>query len=253
MPPVEIEATLLIQSDSPEQVAAELASLQSIGRWNLQSQPSLTIQDRYYDTGDARLQRQGLSLRFRKINGETKLALKGEGKRSEWGALHRTEIEQPWSLEALEKILAEISGLENVVIENLPAADPSAALQKLGFQIIQDRMTDRTVRHILNERHEILAELALDRVTYQVDGQKILHYEIEVEAKSDDLEAVKEIVTELQSINEAKLRPWAYSKLATGKAIEALISAKSLKLKAGERALSHRLYEQIESHLEEQK
>jgi len=247
MPPEEIEATLLIQSDDPEGVAAEIAQLEKIGSWRVEQQPSLAIHDLYFDTPDARLQLQRLSLRFRKIDGESKLTLKGGGEETDWGALRRTEIESPWSLDALRKVLTEIKGFEDTEITGLPESDPVAALQKLDLQIIQNRKTNRTVRNILDSHHNVVAELALDRVTYTFEEQQILHYEIEVEAKGGNVDSVHEITRHLKSLNETKLRSWPYSKLATGKAIEALMAKGTVELSEG--LLSPESFKEVEDYL----
>lgn len=247
MPPEEIEATLLVQSEAPEDLTAEISQLEKIGSWRVQKQPSLAIHDRYFDTADARLQQQRLSLRFRQINHESKLTLKGGGEETDWGALRRTEIESPWSLEALRNVLREIEGFESADITGLPESDPVAALQKLGLKIIQERKTDRTVRNILGSHDTLLAELALDRVTYQFGQRQILHHEIEVEARGGNVDAVRKIVESLKSLDDMKLRPWAYSKLATGKAIEELISSQAFDLTGP--GLSPELYDKVEEYL----
>lgn len=247
MPPEEVEATLLIQSEEPEKLAGEIARFANIGSFRVQEQPSLRIHDRYFDTTDSHLQRQRLSLRFRRIDGESKLTLKGEGEETEWGALRRTEIELPWSLAALAEVLAQVKGFEAADTASLSELQPVAALQKAGLTLIQDRETHRTVRNVVDSQDNVLAELAIDRVFYTFEGKQILHYEIEVEAKGGHVEAVREMVASLKAFDAAKLRPWAYSKLATGKAIEALLTSERFDLRG--RTLSSQLYEKVEYYL----
>jgi len=71
--------------------------------------------------------------------------------------------------------------------------------------------------------------LAIDSVAYSFGGQKIRHHEVEIEAKVEDgSEAIERVTKGLMEMYEATLRPWKYSKLATGKAIEKLLGEGAL-------------------------
>jgi hypothetical protein len=98
----------------------------------------------------------------------------------------------------------------------------------------------------------VLAELALDRVRFEVNDAAVRHYEIEVEAKvpGRGTRAVKAIAAALVSRYGDELVYWPYGKLPTGRAIEELLAKGSLDGMGPDGVLTSRAYEQIRRHLE---
>ena len=231
----EIEITLIICSERPDDVARQVAEINQIGNYLLLPQHLDKIRDLYLDTNYGALQKQKLSFRLREICGIYWLTLKGPAQLNEWGAKQRLEIEDIYS----EKILAEIiNELINRDIKIQPSdknRDPIhqiESLHSLGFEIIQDRENNRIVRNVISpgeDNGKVLAELTVDSVVYHFKNQDIFHYEVEIEAKSKDSSNVLKSISEsLIEIYGPVLRKWTPGKYVTGEAIEKLLRNGSL-------------------------
>jgi hypothetical protein len=214
------------------------------------------IRDVYFDTpGDHALQNRKLSLRIREIGSDAlRITLKGpsDPRGDDSGIQQREEIEEEWSKEGLQKVVSRLK--ENVhLIEKKPiqhednyyhSQDISRAIntiKQMGLeQIIQDHVTKRIVRNVISlnnksqrNNFEILAELAIDCVTYCYDDDnKVLLYEIEVEGKEEDkTSCIPSIIGSalVRTFGSNVLRRWQYSKIATGSSIRELVKSKLLK------------------------
>jgi len=149
--------------------------------------------------------------------------------------VERLEIEETWSENAVRRVVRELRN-RSVELPQLPQdfdrAQARDVMTSLGLEMIQDRETHRDIRNIVfvgREKGTVLAELAIDSVAYNFRGQKIRHHEVEIEAKAEDgSEAIERVTKGLMEMHEATLRPWKYSKLATGKAIEKLLGEGTL-------------------------
>jgi len=231
----EVETTLVIRSEEPEQVAREIAGLSSIENYRLLPQDSKEIHDRYFDTVDRTLESRKLALRVRQIGGTSWITLKGPSQASGWDGVERLEIEETWSENAVRRVVRELRN-RSVELPSLPGdfirVDPLDVMTSLGLAMIQDRETHRDIRNIVfagREKGTVLAELAIDSVAYNFGDRKIRHHEVEIEAKVEDGSAVLEKATKgLIEMYGVALRPWKYSKLATGKAIEKLLGEGAL-------------------------
>jgi inorganic triphosphatase YgiF len=227
----EVEAALIIWSENPRGVASQIADLTAIGNYRLLPRASQMIHDLYLDTSDRALQTQQLALRVREIGTTHWLTLKGRSEPTGWeGGAERLEIELLWSKDALARVLAEFMDRGIKVPQqrqDLEYAHPLEAMASLGLQVIQDRESYRRVRNILKggESDSVLAELAIDSVAYHFGGQEIRQHEVEIEAKEGGSSAViKLLVEDLVTMYGPVLRRWGHSKLATGRAIEKMLS-----------------------------
>jgi len=226
----EIEAALVIGSENPQVVASQIADLTAIGNYRLLPQAPQLIHDLYLDTPDRALQTQQLALRVREIGTTHWVTLKGPSQPTGWeGGAERLEIELLWSKDALARVLAELVDRGKVPQQrqDLDYAHPLEAMASLGLQVIQDRENHRRVRNILKggESDSVLAELAIDSVAYHFGGQEIRQHEVEIEAKEGSSSAViKLLVESLVAMYGPVLRRWGHSKLATGRAIEKMLS-----------------------------
>jgi len=224
----ELEATLIIRSPRPKEFIAEISGLETIASFRLIAEAPVAIHDRYFDTSAGDLKRLGFGLRVREIDHTTVITLKGKARHTGWGAVERLEIEMPWSAEALNKIAGELSHRQIQLFKNNLSRASDDAIQTLldsGLQIIQDRKNQRLIRNVVNERQspEVIAELAIDSVSFQFGGQQFLLHELEIEAKTAaGNRAVEQIMAELMRRYPSELRPWQHSKLITGRAIETL-------------------------------
>ena len=223
----EVEAVLIIKGDV-DAVLKELAGLRSILNYRLEPGQSKTIHDRYFDTIDRRLRKRGANLRIREIDGSLFISVKSHTRRTLRGATARREIEVPWSK---QNLLSHIKDLELEADLALPErqfsdADPLAAMEATGLQLVQDRETRREVRDVSSERKPdlVLAELAIDRVTYHIGNHNISIFEVEVEEKAKGSSSViSDLTKALLQAYQPSLQKWSHGKFVTGLAIQRLL------------------------------
>jgi inorganic triphosphatase YgiF len=220
----EVEITLRIASNDPEEVFRRIISLRTMGGFKLIPRGSITMHDTYFDTAGFDLGKLGYALRLRAQGGKVLLALKGRERIDSLGGISRLEIEGPWSGDILSQIACEL-GPDLVKVQPLTDADPLDAMEALGFTVIQSRETMRTLMNLYPERDEMrFGEMALDRVCYRAMGTGYLHYEIEIEAKGTGAqERLREFAGCLIEAFPNLLKPWVHNKLITGIALEELI------------------------------
>jgi len=223
----EVEAVLIIKGDV-DAVLKELADLRSILNYRLEPGQSKTIHDRYFDTIDRRLRKRGANLRIREIDGSLFISVKSHTRRTLRGATARREIEVPWSK---QNLLSHIKDLELEADLALPErqfsdADPLAAMDATGLQLVQDRETRREVRNVSSVRKPdlVLAELAIDRVTYHIGNHNISIFEVEVEEKARGSSSViSDLTKALLQAYQPSLQKWSHGKFVTGLAIQRLL------------------------------
>jgi len=218
---------LIIKGDV-DAVLKELADLRSILNYRLEPGQSKTIHDRYFDTIDRRLRKRGANLRIREIDGSLFISVKSHTRRTLRGATARREIEVPWSK---QNLLSHIKDLELEADLALPErqfsdADPLAAMEATGLQLVQDRETRREVRDVSSVRKPdlVLAELAIDRVTYHIGNHNISIFEVEVEEKAKGSSSViSDLTKALLQAYQPSLQKWSHGKFVTGLAIQRLL------------------------------
>ena len=223
----EVEAVLIIKGDV-DAVLKELAGLRSILNYRLEPGQSKIIHDRYFDTIDRRLRKRGANLRIREIDGSLFISVKSHTRRTLRGATARREIEVPWSK---QNLLSHIKDLELEADLALPErqfsdADPLAAMEATGLQLVQDRETRREVRNVSSVRKPdlVLAELAIDRVTYHIGNHNISIFEVEVEEKAKGSSSViSDLTKALLQAYQPSLQKWSHGKFVTGLAIQRLL------------------------------
>ena len=254
----EVELSLVITADDPESVLRRLARLREVGSYVLHARGSDRIVDHYFDTPDGALRKQGLALRLRTLDGATLIGLKGPRRSASTRTEDRLELEGPFSSEAVEEVARRIGGGRPVAgSTDVDSADPDAVLEAaLGVGLIQRRETVRLLRDVADAREPsgpVLAELALDRVRFEVGSREVRHYEIEIEAKRTGrgTSATRAIAAELVTRHPDELAEWPYGKLPTGKAIEQLLADGKLAELGPDGALTFRAYEQIRRYLED--
>ena len=226
----ELEATLLICSENPQEVVGQVASLTGIEDYRLLPQDSSKIHDIYFDTPDAFLNNKKIALRLRQIGKEQWITLKGPSYLTGWGSMERLEIEESWSKKSLINIFNKLveEGFELPHLpEDFDLITPREVMTGVGLKVIQDRVTSRQIRNIVYKNVNtgpILAELAIDSVMYSIGNENIHHNEVEIEAKMQDSEKVIQVISKhLIERFKPALCKWDHSKLATGKAIDKLL------------------------------
>jgi len=255
-PPIEAEITLVVCSENTASVFGEIADLTRIGEFLVKKAGSSRIRDSYFDTAGGALRNQGWGLRIREIGSRRWIALKGPPEGTEWGGLRRIEIESPWSMDGLNRILQQLAKLEiNISSAGEPVhlSDPRATMIGLELKMIQDRVTMRDVRNIFSSIEEagpMSAEMALDSVAYQFHGRGLIHYEVEIEAvSSESPRVIPRVVDGLIAAYGIALHRWEHSKLATGWAIERLLKEEDIEKLAPDNRLTREAYDRIEELL----
>jgi len=253
----EVELSLVITDPSPEDVLRRLARLRKLDGYTLLPRGSERIVDRYFDTPDGALRKRGLALRLRATEGKTLIGLKGRQRSASTRTEDRFERERPFSAQAVEEVRRRI-GVRKAGSGSAPedGTSPDALLESLlGVRLIQRRETRRLLREVVDSREPtgpVLAELALDRVQFRLDGPGVRHYEVEVEAKRTGrgTEAVRVVAAGLRARYPDQLEEWPYGKLPTGRAIEDLLSKDGLNGLGPNGALTPEAYERIRRYLE---
>ena len=222
----EREAKLVIRDARPETIADAIAALDHLAGCRLVPAGEVALRDVYLDTPARALSEWGDALRVRVAGGETLLALKGSGREVDPGVLEREEIEAPWSAAALDR-LRPLLAARGIALREAPAAgEPVAALRAMGLEALQERATHRRLRNALGEGDAVLAELAIDAVTYHLPAGEVRHHEVEIEAKSPDGAAyLPRAGDALRARFGDSLLPWRHGKLEIGLAITRLLAA----------------------------
>lgn len=222
----EREAKLVIRDARPEAVADAIAALDHLAGCRLVSAGEVALRDVYLDTPARALSERGHGLRLRVADGETLLALKGSGREVDPGVLEREEIEAPWSAAALDRLRALLAA-RGIRLRAAPSSgEPLAAMQAMGLEALQKRATHRRLRNALGEGGVLLAELAIDAVTYHLDAGAVRHHEVEIEAKSADGAVYVPLAAAALRVRfGASLIPWLHGKLEIGLAIARLLAA----------------------------
>jgi inorganic triphosphatase YgiF len=223
--PQELEVKLIIIHSNPDQFADKISKLDKISRYQLNLPESKQIHDTYFDNAEETFKRNRMAFRVRIENDQQFITVKGKTKVRPWGGVERIEIENPWSIKTFQKTLMQLEQygiILQVKDELLKDNNPVASLKRIGFSIIQDRHTFRLTRQI-ESGGDIVAELAIDKVDYQVKDRQLIHYEIELEAKNPQgPRAIQEIQQNLQSTFGDSLKVSVFSKLMLGMILKEL-------------------------------
>ncbi|MDT8271874.1 MAG: CYTH domain-containing protein [Desulfomonilia bacterium] len=223
----EIESKLIIQSDHPASVMKRITNLTGIGSYSICEKHTQIMHDIYLDTHDNRMSSRKEALRLRETREGLWLCFKRAETVCAPGFFERFELERLWSRQNLEEILG-IAGLKPSVkrLPRIISRDPLETLAALNLSIIQDRQTSRTLLMLADPTrlgHSIPAEIALDRVSYRIEGGTVLHFEVEVEARDDSApHHVGAVTCLLKNHYAPNLVPWRHNKLITGFALEHL-------------------------------
>ena len=237
--PAEIETKLVILGDESEAIFEEIASYDVIGKYKILHGKTKMLQDTYFDTPAKALSGQGIALRTREQEGSVVICVKKDEHTDEHGTTHRDETELPWSSKSLAYILETLPDIPVPAgAIDIQAGTPRECLEGLGFISIHERQTRRHTLDVvtLSEPEKgIIAEIALDKVNYLIKDSRILHYEIEVEAKTPGtVEHIVHLRDFFRKTYGEKLMPWDHNKLLTGLALEQLYLLGKLSVPPGE-------------------
>jgi hypothetical protein len=242
----EIEATLAVVSPSPDETGDQIAALRSPAGYRLFPRSKVVLHDVYWDLPDGRLGAQHIALRSRTTDRERLLTLKGRACRLQTAGVERLEIEESWSEPALASALQALEALG--LAPDIPdgsawSENLDATLRTLGFIVLQDPPESVPV-----------AEFAIDTTTYRLGRAVVRHHEVEIEAQGNrGATALVPMAEALLTRFPSQLRAWHHSKLATGKAVAALLEAGSLKQLLSENGdIAPPAYDMISDYLAKQ-
>lgn len=249
----EMETTLVVLGDEPQNLMEELSTHEVIGPYRLASRGMKVFTDTYFDTLERSLSGRGIALRTRDTAGSVIFCIKQGERIQATGAAVREELEFPWSVQCLDHAARIIQAPPTSPIEVPSHVDsPTQCLARLGLFPVQSRKTIRLVLDVSSvDRRETIAELALDEVSYSISGCSILHYEIEVEGTNSSSENHIVCFTDLlRNSYPHKLMRWDHNKLITGMAMEELIKDGTLVTVPGKMTrLSRSSYDVIDAFL----
>ena len=226
----ESEIALIIKYDS-DRFRRRLANLRKILQYDLKPKPIRIIYDTYYDTPENDLRQRKISLRTRKLRGTLLVSTKSDIRKIAGNMIRRREMELPWSYNSV-RLLAKTLKLKTPLmpVSQFRRIPVTEALASMGLEMIQQRRTRREARNVVRRGKtpsSILAEMAIDRVTYILNNTKVGLSEVEVEAKSPKgLATVQDIANALISKYHPNLRQWFHGKFVTGFAIRKLLETK---------------------------
>jgi CYTH domain len=231
----EIETAFMILSKNYDQIFTIIDQLISHEGYKTEKHGIQIIHDTYFDTKGEILKNHESALRIRKIDKQDSIITLKILKNTTKNYSERIEIEDTYSKEILNLIIAKINSLLNLNIVNTSlkydSSDPKLNLINLGFKTIQNR---RTLRKIINATSknsaQIEYEFVFDTTTYIFDNHNcsITSIELEIELKfSKNITVLDNFVRKLK-INSS-LKFWPYNKLLTGKVIEMLLNNHDLK------------------------
>jgi len=253
----EIELRLVIVGDDQRGVAKEISQLERWENYSFADAGTRRIHDVYFDTADGALAKQNFGIRIRALDSSVFITIKGEPELLKNGSVRRLEMEQPWSDSAGEmvrqffrerKIVAPVDAL------NWQQQNPARLFEQMGLQVIHERFNDRRLKNIVivGNPKAILVEMAIDEMTFPLGGRKLKLFEIELEQKEAGGERVVAKLKKyfLEKFHNRMLL-WAYSKLATGIALQKFITDREFqKTIDSKNQLQRRSYELIERHFQ---
>jgi inorganic triphosphatase YgiF len=254
-PPREVEGKLLLSSASAADTHARLVALRSVGSHTLVPEDPLRVNDAYLDLVGGELGRQRIGLRLRRSDGGVRLTLKADSHDTSTVS-DRLEIEAPWGRGVVDDVFAELSrhGIAVPRPASVDGRDPLDILAGAGFAPVQVRELSRIPRAVVRTSGglEPVAEMAIDTVTYHLDGEDLSLREVEVEAKGPGgLDVVEEVTAALLAAFPGQLRRWSHGKFPTGEALRDLHASGDLAgLLDGSGGLHPPAYDIVDSHLD---
>ena len=219
---LEVELKLSVIGDDPDRLLDEIAQLDQLGSLHLGPPQEHHLRDIYWDLPDLGMRDHRLSLRLRQIDDRTVFTAKGGTSNSE-GLFRRYELEVPATAENWLAVRDALN-VEGMHFDGqVTGDDPAVWLRDAGLTATQDRSTRRTVRHAFARPDDprALAELCLDRTSFDFGKTRVDYWEIEVEELGGHgEEAPREIGRALIARYPGRLEPSTMGKYSRGLVIE---------------------------------
>jgi uncharacterized protein YjbK len=225
----------MILSNNYDQIFTVIDQLISDEGYKTDKNGIQIIHDTYFDTKDEILKNHDSALRIREINKQDSLITLKILKNTTNNYSERIEIEDTYSKDMLNQILAKINSHLSLNIGNTSLkddnTDPKLNLINLGFKIIQNRRTQRKIVNATGKNSaQTEYEFVFDTTTYIFDNHNssITSIELEIELKfSKNITVLDNFVGKLKM--NPSLKFWPYNKLLTGQTIEILLNNHELK------------------------
>ncbi len=250
----ETEAKLVIVSQNPGKLKADVAGLSSLAQFPLEEAQETTFRDLYFDSPDRALSRRKWALRLRQYSDCEKLAMKGPALKHNDGSLSRPELETGSDTQALARIakLAMNIGVNLDIGKLSENLDAETSLKRMGLEIIQKRNTHRTTRAIRDpEKTKTIGELAVDEVSFSAGAQDFKHCEIEIESwEGTEFTLIKDAIQFLKKQFGTSLMAWSVDKLTTVGIICDVFAKGALQRSSPDESLTRNDYELIFSESE---
>jgi hypothetical protein len=228
----EVEACLAVIGPDRSALFEQIQELKLILDVHIGEFTSVKLRDEYYDDEAGSLLEQQCGLRLREATDaagtRTLLTFKGPVENQETDCIERLELEQPWSSEFMGEVLGHMRSRDLPFPEAVAEAGPAESMAALGLRSIQVRENSRQFA-LLGLPDQPIAELCLDRVTYQVGEHTIEHFELELEARgSTTAEELLTITADLEERFPGRLRSWPWPKTSTGASLGRMESREEL-------------------------
>ena len=242
----------MIVKDATDRVREEIEDIRRVLEYDLRPKPPRSIHDTYYDTEENSLRKRRITLRTRRVSGGLLISSKSDLRKISGSIIQRKEVELPWSYDSV-RLLAKNLKLRTHApsISEFRRIPASRTLAAMGLEAVQERETRRNSRNIFRRgvsSTSILAELAVDRVTYIFKKTNVRLSEVEIESKSPEaLPTVREIANALLTRHQPYLQEWPHGKFVTGLAIMKLLTTKRLRPFVLEGKLKPGAFQLIES------
>jgi inorganic triphosphatase YgiF len=218
---LEVELKLTVTGDNPDALLDEVARLDGLAGLKLGPVQDHHLRDIYWDLPDGGLRAIKLSLRLRQIDDRLVFTAKGGTSNSE-GIFRRYELEVPATRENWQEVRQALIDEGIDLGHRTPGDDPDRWLRAAGLTPTQDRTTRRSVKYVYDPANESepVAEMALDRTSFDFGKARVDYWEIEVEQLNGNEDAPRELGRALLSRYTDRLELSTMGKYSRGLAIE---------------------------------
>jgi inorganic triphosphatase YgiF len=218
---LEIELKMSVTGDNPDALLDEVARLDGLAGLKLGPVQDHHLHDIYWDRPDGEMRALKLSLRLRQIDDRQVFTAKGGTSNSE-GLFRRYELEVPATRENWQEVRQALIGEGVDLGDATPGDAPDQWLRAAGLTPTQDRSTRRSVKYVYAQANgsEPLAELALDRTSFDFGKVRVDYWEIEIEQLNGHEDAPRELGRALLSRYADSLELSTMGKYSRGLAIE---------------------------------
>jgi inorganic triphosphatase YgiF len=218
---LEVELKLSVTGDNPDALLDEVARLDGLAGLKLGPAQDHHLRDIYWDLPEGGLRALKLSLRLRQIDDRLVFTAKGGTSNSE-GLFTRYELEVPATRDNWQEVRQALIDEGIDLGHRTPGDEPDRWLRAAGLVPTQDRSTRRTVKYLYAEDNasEPLAELALDRTSFDFGKVRVDYWEIEIEQLNGNDSAPHELGRALLNRYADRLELSTMGKYSRGLAIE---------------------------------